>query len=357
MGIEITNFILANWRMTLGPANVNNSFTATITYQQDPMYHWYNTTTGQFVTIFFACWFSLCAVICGFKFVLFVQQEKGLRFSVPQLCLGLAFVASVLLALGAVLNPLGSRNNTSQLTLVTFRELPNVMWLLPVLVFPFYWGELVASSQPVVGLKQSRIPFLGAAFLIFALTLAVVVVKGLYGSSRDFIYAQICSVTILAGLAGIYFTFQGLRVIISLGRMQESYTATPIQRRTTVLFLLLALCLWGFVVIYACSFAPSLGQTFPNFAAWLYFYSVLGGIALMVIALSLSPQAVKAAGARMGSIISGKDSAAASSAMRSDVQSRQTPDSSRNDVEMGAAKNSDGSIEDQMSETKVAIGV
>jgi hypothetical protein len=278
------------------------------------------------------------------KLALFVKEQGGVRFTVPQICLSFCFIVSILLVIALTLNWLGSRNTTSQLTLVIFREYIPILWLAPALVFPFYWGELVASSQPVTGLKQSRIPFGVAIFIILAFSLPTTIVKGLYGSNRDVIWAQIITVTILAGLAAIYFTIQGLRVLWSLSRMQEGFAATPIQRRTTFLFLLLALCLWGFVVTYAYSFGTGIGIAFPNFALWYMSFFIYSSIAIAVMVFTMSPKAMKEAGVKMSAFLSGTTSGMASGASGA----------SGADVEM-AKSGSDEKIDGQMKGTSVEL--
>ena len=348
VGISVTQFIVANYGAAFSGPNVNKSFTATISYQPDPFFELFNSRPWVVLSVILPLWLGVVAIASAVKFILFVSEQGGLRFSVPQLCLSLTFCAAVMAMLQVLLNPLGARNNTSQLTMIVFRELPSVLWILPTLVFPFYWGELVASTQPVAGLSASRLPFFFAAFLIFALTLAVVIVKGLYGSSRDFIYAQICTVTILAGLAALYFTFQGLRVIFSLARMQEGFTKTAVQRRTTVLFLVLALCLWGFVVSYAASFAPSLGIFTPDFITWLSFFWVYNCISLAIIAYTLSPKSMKEAGVKISAYMSGTASGIASSNSPDVEMSSQS-------LKKNHQSASDEHIDAQMAGTKVAL--
>jgi hypothetical protein len=129
--------------------------------------------------------------------------------------------------------------------------------------------------------------------------------------------------------------------------MQEGFTKTSVQRRTTFLFLVLALCLWGFVVSYACSFASSLGIFTPDFVTWLAFFYVYQCISLAIIAFTLSPKAMKEAGVKISAYMSGTSGADSGIA------------SSNPDVEMspqttGAAA-SDEHIDAQMSGTKVAL--
>lgn len=346
VGIQISNFIVGN--IVAGFSNPNVSFTATITYQPDPVYEYQQTSLNLFAQCAFSICYGVAAIVALVKFALFVKEQNGLRFSVPQLCLSLTFVIAILLILQQTLNPLGGNNNTSQLTMIVFRELPNVLWIIPVLVFPFYWGELVASSQPVVGLKASRIPFFIASVIIVAMTLAVTILKGRYGSNRDVIYAQICMLTIISGLAALFFTIQGLRVIFALARMQDGFARTPVQRRTSFLVLVLALCLWGFVVSYACSFAPSIGKTY-DFLWWIYSFAIYAAISLLIIAFSLSPKAIKEAGGRLSAFVSGQSGASG------------TESASARDIEMGSgsgkkpAQQSDEHIDAQMSGTKVAL--
>jgi hypothetical protein len=292
----------------------------------------------------FSLWLGVCAIFALVKLVLFIKEQNGLKATVPQICLFFCFIASIFLILQLTMNFLGSDNTTGHLTMVVFREWPSVVWLGAVLVFPFYWGELVASSQPVTGLKQSKIPFFVAIFIIIFFTLGVVIVKGCYGSNRDVIWAQIITITILVGLAAIFFTIQGIRVIISLARMQDGFAATPVQRRTTILFLVLALILWGFVVSYAYSFGTGIGIAFPNFATWLFFFPVYGAIAIAIMVFTLSPKTMREAGVKMSAFLSGTTSGMASGASGA----------SGTDVEM-QKNSSDEKIDGQMKGTSVEL--
>jgi uncharacterized membrane protein (DUF373 family) len=87
--------------------------------------------------------------------------------SVPQFCMFTSFVSSVLYAISLNLNFLGCNNNTSQITMIVFREWIFVTWLAPVLVFPFYWTELV--SNPSTNLKAAKWPLIASVFIILGL--------------------------------------------------------------------------------------------------------------------------------------------------------------------------------------------
>lgn len=349
VSIAVSNFILAN----AFAGNPNLTFTATITYQQDSVYEWTHTSSFYFIMCFISIWLAVCALMALAKLLLFVKEQGGLRLSVPQLCLGMAIIAAVTMIFSMTLNFLGSRNNTTQLTMVVFRELPSIFWVFAALVFPFYWGELVSSTQPVIGLKESRIPFLIAFILMFAMTCTVTVIKGLYGSNRDLIYAQLCMVTIILGLVGFYMLFQGLRVIISLARMQDGFARTPVQKRTTFVVLSLTVLLFAHCIAYACTFSAGIGIVFPDFMMWYFASFVITMLGLAVMVLTLSPKAMKEAGVKVSAYLSGV------SGTDSGIQSA-------NDVEMGSKSRtpasskatsnaSDEQIDAQMSDTKVAL--
>jgi len=255
-------------------ASSNVSVVVTMTYQQDPVFAWTSESSFVFIQSWFCIWFGVVGIVALVKLVLFVREQGGVRSTVPQICLFLCLLSTILFGITCTLNFLGSRNNTTQLTMIIFREFVLVTWIAPALIFPFYWGEVIASSQPVSGLSESKIPFIIAIVIIEGFTLAVMTVKGTYGSNPDVIKAQICTTAILVGLAGVYFTIQGLRVILVLRRMQDGFARTAVQRRTTVLFLCLGVLLFCFVADYSCSFAPGIGIIFPNFG--LFFFVFLG---------------------------------------------------------------------------------
>jgi len=333
--VQPFNFMLSQ---VAAAAQSNISLVVTITYQADPVYVWTQSTSGVFVQTWFCIWFGVCAVIAGVKYLLFVK-EQGLEFSnVSQLCLLFTFWVSIMWAIAVTLNYLGSRNNTTQLTMVVLRDFIAVTWIVPTMIFPFYWGELVGSSRSISGLKEARIPFIIAMIIIEGFTLAVAVVKGAYGSNAQVIRAQLCMITILVGLCGIYFTVQGLRVILVLAKAQEGFVKTSIQRRTTFLFLCLALVLFGFTVDYACIFSPSIGITFPDFMCLVLFLWVFAALSLAIIAMTLSPKSLKEVGSRVSSILSARSIAEVSSTSKADADH---------------AKNND--IGMQISETKIVL--
>jgi hypothetical protein len=320
----------------------NSSLIATMTYQDDPIFVLFQTPGWAFVQCAFCIWFGVCGIVSIVKLILFIQEQGGIQATIPQICLFLCLFTCIWTSIALTLNLLGSRNNTSQLTMVVLREWTAVAWLMPVIVFPFYWGELIASSQPVVGLKESKLPFLVAIFIIQGLTLGTVIVKGLYGSNPDLIRAQICTVVILCGLFGIYFVVQGVRVIVALGKMQDGFGKTPVQRRTTFLFLCLALLLFGITANFSVSFSPTIGDYQDFLAFFMFFPYVFAALGMAIIVFILSPKALKEAGAKMSSSIFSGGS------MRSDSKSSDA-------VELDKPKKHRESTEDQLAETKITI--
>ncbi len=339
VGVEISNYIIRS----VSVGGNSTPLVATMTYQQDPIFEFTQGPSFSFIQCLFCIWFGVFGVISLIKLCLFVQEQGQIHASVPQVCLFLCLFTCIISPLYFTLNLFGSRNSTSQVTMVVFREWVPLVWLMPVIVFPFYWGELIASSQPVVGLKESKLPFLIAIFIIEGFTLAVAVVKGLYGSNPDLIRAQICTVVILCGLFGIYFVIQGIRVIIVLGRMQDGFGRTSIQRRTTFLFLCLAILLFAFTANYACSFASGIGY-FQEFLAYEFFFLVFAALAMSIIVSILSPKALKEAGAKMTSSIFSGTSMRAENSKSSDAVEMDKP-----------PKKPQGSIDEQMAETKITI--
>ena len=85
VGIQISNFIVGN--IVAGFSNPNVSFTATITYQPDPVYEYQQTSLNLFAQCAFSICYGVAAIVALVKFALFVKEQNGLRFSVPQLCL------------------------------------------------------------------------------------------------------------------------------------------------------------------------------------------------------------------------------------------------------------------------------
>jgi type III secretory pathway component EscS len=342
VALALTNYIVASVTKANG-----TSLIVTMTYQQDPLFAFVQTPSWAFIQCIFCIWFGVCGIVALVKFGLFVKEQGGVKSTVPQICLFLCFFVCLWYPIATTLNFLGSRNNTSQLTMVVFREWGAVVWLMPVIVFPFYWGELIASTQPVVGLQESKIPFIVALVVIEFLSLAVFIVKGLYGSNPDLIKAQICSVVILSGLFSIYFIVQGIRVIVALGKMQEGFAKTPVQRRTTFLFLCLAALLLGFTIDYAFTFSSGLGIP-ADFLGIVLFWTVFGALAVAIIVFTLSPKALKEVGSSLsskifsGSVFSGTTS-----------QASRDGHSSGDMVEMDKkSKNQDN---DQVVETKITI--
>lgn len=339
VSVQVSQYILA---AVPAAAQQNSSLIATMTFQDDPVFVFLQTPGWAFIQCAFCIWFGVCGIVALVKLILFIQEQGGIQATIPQICLFLCIFTCIWYCIALTLNLFGSRDNTSQLTMVVLREWVFVVWIMPVIVFPFYWGELIASSQPVVGLKESKLPFLVAMFIIEGFTLAVVIVKGLYGSNPDLIRAQISTVVILTGLFGIYFVIQGVRVIIVLGKMQDGFGKTSIQRRTTFLFLCLAILLFGFTANFAVSFAPSIGVFSEFFAFYMFFY-VFAAFAMAIIVFILSPRALKEAGAKMSSsIFSG-------SSMRNDNSK------SSDAVELDKPKKHRESTEDQLAETKITI--
>ncbi len=159
------------------------------------------------------------------------------------------------------------------------------------LVFPFYWLELV--SVPSVLLKAAKYPFFVAAFIIEGFVLAVVVVKGLYGSNTAAIRAQLVVVVILVGIAGIFFVVQGVRVLILLAKLDRGIRKSRKARRTIFLFISLGILLFGFVCSYAATYSPHLGAVFPNFLAWYLFFWVYSALASAIICVVLSPRVLR----------------------------------------------------------------
>jgi hypothetical protein len=267
------------------------------------------------------------------KLALFVREQGGVKSTVPQICLFLCFCSAVLFCVTVTLNFLGSRNNTTQLTMVVFREFVWVTWIAPALVFPFYWGEVVSSSQTVPGLRESKVPFIIATVVIEGFTLAVMIVKGTYGSNSNVIKAQLCTVVILVGLAGVYFTIQGVRVIFALRQMQDGFARTAIQRRTTVLFLCLAVLLFCFVSDYSCAFAPGFGIAIPNLLILILFFWAFGALGLTIMVAVLSPKALKDVQLTVSSIFSNSASAS----------------------KTGESKEAEGEIAMQIKDTKIVL--
>jgi hypothetical protein len=331
VGVAVTNFIIGQ---VAAAATSNVSLIVTMTYQQDPMYWWTFQPSFIFIQSWFCIWFGVVAIIALAKLVLFVREQGGLKATVPQICLFLCLWSALMFAIAVTLNFLGSRNNTSQLTMVIFREFVLVTWIAPALVFPFYWGEVVSSSQAVTGLSESKIPFISAIVIIEGFTLAVMVVKGTYGSNPDVIKAQLCVVVILVGLAGVFFTVQGLRVIFALRRMQDGFARTAVQRRTTSLFLCLGVLLFGFVADYACSFAAGIGIAFPNFGLFFIFFWGFGAMGLTIMVAMLSPKALRDAQQTITSALSRATSGI---------------------DDTGKSKGGDGDIDMQIKDTKIVL--
>ena len=176
----------------------------------------------------------------------------------------------------------GVKNNTSQVTMVLYREWIFMVWLMPVFVFPFYWGELMRSSVPVIGLKASIIPLILALFIVEGFSLGIFINKGLYGNNPTAIQAQICTIVITTGLFAIYFTIQAVRVIFALAKMQDGFARTPVQRRTTFLALCLAVLVFAFTANYAASFASGIGIVFPNVMMYTWFFYVFAALDMKV---------------------------------------------------------------------------
>lgn len=256
VGIEVFQYI--NQQLTLLPQS-GLSLVVSLTYQADPCHDFFVSAGGKFVFALFCVWFAICAVLAMTKLLLFIK-EQGLKFNVPQFCLMTTFAFCVIQAVAITINWFGYRNSTSQLTMVVFRDFSWCLFFIPAIAFPFYWAELVRSSKPVTGLKQSRIPLFLCCFIVVGFTLAIAVFKGLWGSNPDAIRAQIITIVILFGLAGCFFVFQGFRVLYVLSKMQEGKLAvTSVQRKTTILFVGLGVLLFGVAIDVSCFFAPSLG--------------------------------------------------------------------------------------------------
>ncbi len=329
VGLAVSNFVIGQ---VAAAASSNISLVVTMSYQQDPWYAWTLSSSFIFIQTIFCIWFGVTCIIAIVKLLLFIKEQGFSLGSVPQICLIFTVFCSLFYAVSITLNVLGSRNNTSQLSMVVLRELVFTLWIMPAMVFPFYWGELVASTKPVSGLKEAQIPFYVAIFIIEGFTLAVAVVKGLYGSNPDVIRAQVGTITILAGLAGVYFTIQGIRIIFALSKMQDSLGRTPVQRRTTFLFICLGILLFGFTADFACGFSAYLGIMFPNFACYYLFYFVFAALALAVIVGALVPSALKKV--KVSAILSGTSVSRARSMV---------------------GKESKDEIDVQMNETKITI--
>ncbi len=278
--IAVTQFLLG--QMAKNSSNV----IVELTYQEDSMFEWTRQPSFVFLATIFCLWFSVCGLVSLWKWWLFVVQEEGISLSsVPQFCMFTCFLSSVACAIVLPLNFLGSNNNTTQLSMVVFREYPLITWLVPVFVFPFYWMELVQS--PSMQLKFSRIPLLISISIMQGFTLAVAIVKGLYGSIPDLIRAQIIVIVILSGLAGLFFILQGIRVLKAL--RESKYARSRKTRRVSFLFVTLGFLLFAFTANYGLAFAPLLGVAFPDFLAWQFAFYVMAALANAIITFTLSP--------------------------------------------------------------------
>lgn len=107
-----------------------------MTYQDDPWYVWTQvrrskemimrmmvftppqTPAWLFLNIMFATWFGVLFFLALLKLYLFVKEQKGFQFSVPQVCLGSSALAAALMVPTTMMDVHGSRGAVAYLTMV-----------------------------------------------------------------------------------------------------------------------------------------------------------------------------------------------------------------------------------------------
>lgn len=130
------------------------------------------------------------------------------------------------------------------------------------------------------------------------------IVRGLYGSSRDAITALLCVTIILTGLTAIWFIVAGLRVIVALSKAQDSFVATPMQRRVTFLFVTQGVVLLGWPIIFSIGFAPTIRYVTDQFFGWWVWFWIVPGLSLSIIVGVMTPRSLKDKGVELRTFFS-----------------------------------------------------